>query len=210
MKVSGSILCDKVKDAVKMYDKTSIDFIHLDIMDGKFVSNKTFTMGDINAFSKLTTKSFDVHLMVNNPDKYIDDLSMYNTSYITFHLEAVKKPMDVINHIKGNGIKVGVAIKPGTKVSDVFPLLPYIDLVLVMTVEPGKSGQAFMESNVYKVEALKKEIREKGYNIIVSADGGINDTNINLLKEKDIDMVVSASYLLSGNAEEKINILKQA
>ncbi len=209
MKVSGSILSSKItaKEAIEIYNKTNIDYIHLDIMDGKFVENKTWTMSDINKFSKIATKSFDVHLMVNNPDKYIDELSMMNTSYITFHYEAVKKPLDVINHIKNNGIRCGIAINPDTKVSDIFPLLKEVDLVLIMSVVPGSSGQSFMESVLYKLDVLRKEINEKKLNTLISIDGGINDETF--IKVKDnIDIVVSASYLLEGNTKEKIDNFK--
>ena len=206
MLVSGSILCDKPMSAVKCYDKSSIDYIHLDIMDGKFVENKSFTISKIEKFSKFTSKKFDVHLMVNNPLKYIDSLSMLNVSYITFHLEAVKDVMSVINRIKDNGIKVGISIKPGTNVSEVFPLLPYLDMVLIMSVEPGKSGQSFMSSVLYKIDVLRKEIAEKGYKTLISIDGGINEDSAS--KVVGVDVVVSASYLLSGNIEDKLKFLR--
>lgn len=210
MKVSGSILSSSIsaKDAVKLYDKTSIDYIHIDVMDGKFVKNKTYTISDINKFSSYTTKPFDVHLMVNNPIKYIDDLSMLNTEYITFHFEAVKDVNEVINKIKSNGLRVGIAIKPGTNVKDIFPYLKDLDLVLVMTVEPGASGQTFMESMVYKIEVLRKEIEEKGYKTIINVDGGVNETNIELLRQSGAQMLVSASYLLSGDTETKIKNMR--
>lgn len=206
MKVSGSILSSSIsaKDAINIYNNTSIDYIHLDVMDGKFVDNKTWTISDIKKFSSLARKSFDVHLMVSNPDKYVDELSMMDTSFITFHYEAVKKPLDIINHIKNNGIRCGIAINPETKVSDIFPLLKEVDLVLVMSVNPGASGQSFMDSILYKLEVLRKEINEKGYNCLVSVDGGINEESFPKVKD-NIDIVVSASYLLNGNAEEKIN-----
>jgi len=207
MLVSGSILCDKPLDAVKVYDKSSIDYIHLDIMDGKFVENKSFTISDIEKFSKFTSKKFDVHLMVNNLLKYIDSLSMLNVSYITFHLEAVKDVMAVINRIKSNGIRVGISIKPGTNVSEVFPFLPYLDMVLVMSVEPGKSGQSFMDSVLYKIEVLRQEIDEKGYKTIISVDGGVNEESA--VKIIGADMLVSASYLLSGDIEKKLKFFRE-
>lgn len=206
MLVSGSILCDKPLDAVKCYDKSSCDFIHLDIMDGKFVKNKSFTMSQIEKLCSNTTKRLDAHLMVSNPLKYVDSLSMLNVSYITFHYEAVNNRMEVIEHIKRNGIKVGISIKPGTNVSEVFPLLPYLDMVLIMSVEPGMSGQKFMDSVLYKIEVLRKEIDEKGYNTIISVDGGINEETAP--KIVGADMLVSASYLLSGNIEDKIKFLR--
>ena len=210
MLVSGSFLSETVKpkSALILFDKTSLDFIHVDVMDGKFVDNKSYSIGDLKKFNSYTSKPFDVHLMVSNPEKYIDDLCLLNVSYITFHFEAVKKPLDLISHIKNNGVKVGISIKPNTNVSDIFYLLPYVDLILVMSVEPGKSGQKFMESVLYKIEVLKKKIDEDHLNIIVSVDGGINDLTFPLVKEKGVDMVVSSSYLLSGEIERKIRLFK--
>lgn len=208
MLVSGSFFSHNPKETIVKYDKTDIDFIHVDVADGKFVEKKSFTLGDIEKFSTYTSKPLDVHLMVSNPNKYIDTLCMLNTEYITFHYEAIKKPMEVINHIKNNGVKVGISIKPATNVSEIFPLLPYLDLVLIMSVEPGLSGQKFMESVLYKIEVLRKEIDEKGYKTIISVDGGINDETFPLVKEKGAQMVVSESYLLEGNTLEKIKEFK--
>ena len=211
MKVSGSILSNKLsaKEAFNIYNNTSLDYIHLDIMDGKFVDNKSWTLSEIKNFYKYTMKSFDIHLMVKNPDKYIDDLCTLNTSYITFHFEAVKNHLDIINHIKMNGVRVGIAINPNTSPKEIFSLLPYVDLVLIMSVEPGSSGQKFMESILYKIDILKKEIEEKKLNTIINVDGGVNDETINYLKERNVDMVVSASYLLSGDTENKINMFRK-
>ena len=210
MKVSGSILSSKItaKEAIEIYNKTDVDYIHLDIMDGKFVKNKTWTISDINKFGLISSKPFDVHLMVKNPDKYIDDLSMLNTSIITFHFEAVKKPIEVINHINNNGIRVGIAINPETNVSEIFPYLSEIDLVLIMSVNPGASAQSFMDSVLYKLDALKKEIKEKKYNCLVSIDGGINNETVEKVKDK-VDILVSASYLLESNTKEKVEEFKK-
>lgn len=206
MLVSGSFLSEtiKLKDAIGLFDKTSLDYLHVDIMDGKFVENKSYTISEVEKYSTFTNKKLDVHLMVSNPIKYIDALSMLNVKYITFHYESVKKPLEVIEHIKNNGICAGISIKPSTNVKEIFDLIPYVDLVLVMSVEPGKSGQKFMESVLYKIEVLRKFIDENGYNTLISVDGGINDETFPLVKEKGVDMVVSSSYLLSGNTENKI------
>ena len=210
MLVSGSFLSDKLKpkEAINIFDKSDADYLHVDIMDGKFVLNKTYTIGDVIKFSSYTSKMMDIHLMVKNPDKYIDELCMLNVNDIIFHYEAVKNQMDVINHIKNNGVKAGVAINPETSPKVLFDLLPFIDIVLVMTVEPGKSGQKFMESVLYKIDVLKKEIDEKGYKTLISVDGGVNETNIDLLKEKKVDILVSSSYLLSGDVNNKIFLMK--
>lgn len=131
MLVSGSFFSHNPKETIVKYDKTDIDFIHVDVADGKFVEKKSFTLGDIEKFSTYTSKPLDVHLMVSNPNKYIDTLCMLNTEYITFHYEAIKKPMEVINHIKNNGVKVGISIKPATNVSEIFPLSMEIENPIV-------------------------------------------------------------------------------
>lgn len=210
MKVSVSILSSSLKasDIISRVDKTDADYVHLDIMDGKFVENKTWTFSEILKLSSLTSKKFDVHLMVNNPIKYINDYAMINTDYITFHLESVKNPSDVIDAIKMVGIKPGISIKPDTNVSELLPYLPFVKQVLIMSVEPGKSGQTFMESVVYKIDALKRIIDEKGYDIIINVDGGINEETAIKVKEAGASMVVSATYLHNGIMQERIDSLR--
>lgn len=210
MLVSGSILSDKVstKDAVKCMENANVDYLHIDVMDGKFVKNKSYTIKEVVDLTKYTNKQLDIHLMVKNPLKYIDAFSMLNTAYITFHYEAVKNPDEIIKNIKNNGIKVGLSIKPETNVNEIEKYLNKVDLILVMSVEPGRSGQSFMDSVIYKTEILKKLRDEKKYNFIINIDGGINSESF--LKIKDnVDMVVSASYLLSGNAREKVESFKK-
>ena len=208
MLVSGSFFSHNPKESIIKFDKSEVDFIHIDIADGKFVPKKSFTLSDVSKFGTYTIKPLDVHLMVNNPEKYIDELCMLNTEFITFHYESVKDSLKVINHIKDNGIKAGISIKPSTSISEIFQFLPYLDLVLIMSVEPGLSGQRFMESVLYKIEVLRKEIDQKGYKTIISVDGGINDDTFDLVKEKGIDMVVSESYLLDGDTSYKVRKFK--
>lgn len=210
MLVSVSILSSiyKPKDIIDKINKTSADYIHLDIMDGKFVETKSFTFSEVKKLLNFSLKKLDVHLMVKDPIKYIEDYALLNTEFITFHFESVKNPIDVINKIKDYGLKVGLSINPSTNVNEIESLLESIDVVLVMGVEPGKSGQVFKESILYKIEALRKIIDEKGYNTLISVDGGINEEVFPLVKEKGVNMVVSASYLHEGNMEEKINSFK--
>lgn len=210
MLVSASFLSDKYKpvDLIKEFNKSGVDFIHIDIMDGKFLKQKTYTFGEIKNFTKYTTKKLDVHLMVKNPKKYIEDYALLNVEYITFHYESVENPEDVINYIKNLGIKVGISIKPKTNVSKIFPYLKDLDLVLIMSVEPGKSGQSFMESILYKIEALKKKIAEDNLKTLISVDGGINDITGKLVKEKGVDILTSASFLHNGNIIENVKTLK--
>lgn len=210
MKVSVSILSNEFKasDLIKKADKTDADFIHLDIMDGKFVENKSWTFSEILKLSSLTSKKLDVHMMVSNPSKYIDDYAMLNTEYYTFHYEAVKDVQKTINEIKTVGLKPGIAVSPETNISNIFPYLKDLKTVIIMSVIPGASGQKFMESILYKIEALRHEINDKGYDITINVDGGINNETINLVKEKGADMVVSASYLHKMNMQEGIDSLR--
>lgn len=209
MLVSGSFLSNEISPsvAIKSLDKIGIDYLHVDVMDGKFVSQKGLTIKEVIDLSKYTTKKLDIHLMVKNPIKYIEEFSLLNIEYITFHYEAVKNHIEIINLIKNYGIKAGIAIKPSTSVNDIGSLLELVDLVLVMSVEPGKSGQKFIESVVYKMDVLKRLKDEKNYKYIINVDGGINEETFEKVKPY-VDMVVSASYLLSGNGIEKVKRFK--
>ena len=197
MKVSVSILSSSIKpqDIVKKLDNSNADYIHLDIMDGKFVENKTWTISEIKKIISYSKLPLDVHLMVNNPVKYIEDYALLNTSYLTFHYESVNNIDDVIDSIKSYGLRVGISICPDTDVSVLYPYLNKIDQVLIMSVVPGKSGQSFIESSIEKINKLKAEIINQGVKTIISVDGGINYETGYLCKEAGCDMVVSASYI---------------
>ena len=209
MKVSVSVLSSSIKasDISKKLDNTQADFLHLDIMDGKFVENKSWTFGEVKKIISYSRLPLDVHLMVNNPEKYIEDYALLNTSYLTFHYEAVKNVSEVINKIKDYGLKVGMAINPETDSKDIFPYLKELDQVLVMSVHPGKSGQTFIESTIEKIRSIKEEIERVQSKAIISVDGGINNETGLLCKEAGVDMMVSATYLHS-NLQENIKILK--
>ena len=207
MVLNASILSSEFKasDLIKRFNDTKVSYIHLDIMDGKFVNNKSFTVSEIKKFNDISKKSFDVHLMVKNPIKYINDLALLNVNTISFHYEAVKNLDEVINLIKNYGIKVGIAINPKTDINVLIPYLNMIDIVLVMSVEPGYSGQAFIESTYNKVEKLKELIINNNSKSLIEVDGGVNIENAPILKEKGTDIIVSASYI--QNNLENINEL---
>ena len=209
MKVSVSILSSSIKasDIVKKLDNTKADYIHVDIMDGKFVENKTWTYSEIKKIVSYSSLPLDVHLMVEKPEKYIEDYAMLNTSYIAFHYEAVKDIDNMIDMIKDYGLKVGIAINPETDESLIYPYLNRIDEVLVMGVHPGKSGQSFIENTPLKIKNIKDEIIKQNSKAIISVDGGINNETGLLCKENGVDTLVSASYL-HNNLNENINILK--
>lgn len=211
MKVSTSILSIKsnLSDNIKILDKSGTDYIHLDIMDGNFVTNKTWDYSDIKDILKDISTPVDVHLMVSNLDYYIDNFSKLNPNNITFHLEATDNINKYINLIKEKNIKVGLAIKPNTDINLIIPYLEYLDLVLVMSVEPGAGGQKFIGSSCDRIKLLK-EIKELyGYNYIIEVDGGINADTVKLVADSGVDLVVSGSYITnSDNYKERIDTLK--
>ena len=210
MKVSVSILSSSIKpqDIVKKLDNTKADFIHVDIMDGKFVENKTWTISEVKKIVSYSKLPLDVHLMVEKPSKYVEDYALLNTSYITFHYETVKNIDKMIDEIKNYGLKVGIAINPETDEKVLYPYLSKIDQVLVMSVHPGKSGQSFIETTPNKIENLKQEIIHQNAKTIISVDGGINDETGKLCVDKGVDMLVSASYI-HKDIVNNINTLKK-
>ena len=204
MEVSGSILSENnLYSNIEFYNNTDIDYIHLDIMDGRFVPNTFISKEELPKVISKCNKNIDVHLMVYNHKEYIEILKNYNISYITIHYE-IENCIDYIKMIKENNIKVGISIKPMTKVNEIVALLPFVDLVLVMSVNPGFSGQKFIKKTKDKVNRLKKEITRKCLNTKISVDGGINKDVLKYVKNADI--LVSATYLL--NNKDNINILK--
>ena len=197
MKVGVSILSSSIKaeDIVKKLDGSSADYIHVDIMDGKFVENKTWTYSEVKKIVSYSSLPLVVHLMVKDPAKYIEDYALLNTTILIFHYEAVKDIESMISFVREYGLKVGIAINPETSEEVLFPYLKDIDLALVMSVVPGKSGQSFIENTLSKIKNLKEEIIRQGVKTIISVDGGINDETGLLCKEAGVDMLVSASYI---------------
>ncbi|MDD2505540.1 MAG: ribulose-phosphate 3-epimerase [Bacilli bacterium] len=205
MKISVSFIKSKYneKDTVNLIDKTDAEYVHVDLMDGKFVEHKNYTVNDIKNIVNGTNKKLDVHLMCKNPSKYIKDFASLNTEYITFHLEAVKNPDEYIKEIHSYGIKCGISIKPKTNIELLKPYLEKIEQVLVMSVEPGAGGQKFIMDSILKIESLKKLKND----LIISVDGGINDKTIDFVQAAD--MVVSGSYIcLSDDYQAQINKLR--
>lgn len=194
-KVSTSFLCDKSsKDLINVLNNTNTDYIHFDVMDGLFVDNRFLNIKELKEVLSLSKKKNDIHLMVKDPTYYINEIINYPIEFITIHYE-IDAIDSIINLIKENNIKVGIAIKPNTNIENIYYLLDKIDLVLIMSVEPGKSGQKFIDSSIEKVTKLKNEINKRGLNVLIEIDGGINNEVLHLLK--DVDIVVSSSYILS-------------
>ncbi len=209
MLVAPSILTADFTNLASEIDKISTaDYIHLDIMDGHFVPNISFGPHISRKISKLSKIDLDVHLMVTDPLFWIEQFAFSSTRYITIHEEA-NQVSETIKKIKEQGIKVGISIKPNTSVYRIVPLLKEVDLVLVMTVEPGFGGQSFMENMMVKVKELVKLRNEKKLNYIIEVDGGISDKTIDLCKSSGVDMVVAGSYVFNHeDAKKAIESLK--
>lgn len=206
MKVSVSFLKgnDDRETMIKKIEESSADYIHVDMMDGVFCGEYNFNAQDVKKMFKDTKKPLDVHIMVCSPNKYVKEFTKIpNVEYLTFHYEAHRRPVDVINMIRHTNMKVGLAINPETKVSHIVPLLNHVDQVLIMSVHPGKGGQTFMKEVLYKVETLKDLREENNYHYIISIDGGINAETVKLAKKAGVDMVVSGSYVCGSDDFEK-------
>lgn len=200
IKISVSILGAENKiEALKKLNKTDADYMHLDLMDGKFVPFKTPPFNEINKIIANTNKKLDIHLMTSNPSKYIKDYGMLNTEYITIHVE-INEVKKYLNEIKEYGLKCGLAISPNTEVKEIIPYLDDIDLVLLMSVEPGLPGQTFNEKIIEKINQLKQIIKP---NTIISVDGGINEENSEILRNNGIDMISSGTYVTNSEDYQK-------
>ena len=197
IKTSISILdCDfnNLEYEINRVNNSNSDLIHIDIMDGKFVPNNTLEKFDMNKISKYSDKNFDVHLMVENPIDYITSFITPLTDYISIHLES--KGIDQsLKRIKENGIKCGLAINPDTEIQKLYPFLEIIDMVIIMSVFPGKGGQKFIENTYDKVETLRNHDK----NIDISVDGGVGSSNSKTLISKGASTLVSGSYLMKSN-----------
>ena len=217
VEISTSILSVKKEESIrKFYDLevAHTDYFHIDIMDGKFVNNNTSEIMKeyVNEIKQISNIPLDVHLMVSNVKEYIEEYIPVKPNIITFHYEAIedkKEIINLINYIKENNIRVGLSIKPDTKIEEIYEFLPYIHMVLVMTVEPGKGGQKLIEDTLVKIEQLKKYIKENNIGLDIEADGGIILETIKEVKEAGVDIAVVGSGIInSKDYKETIKQLK--
>lgn len=213
IKISPSILSAdfaKLGEEIIALDKAGCDYIHIDVMDGHFVPNITIGPAIIKSIRKYSSKPFDVHLMIDKVNFFAKDFAAAGADIITFHYEAVTDIKNIISLLKDLDVKIGISIKPNTNIEVVFPYLPLLDLVLVMTVEPGFSGQKFIPEQLDKITTLKKHIIENEYNTEISVDGGINAETAKKAITAGADVLVAGAYIFADGSSylEKISSLR--
>lgn len=215
IQISPSILSadfSKLGDEVKEICELGADYIHIDVMDGHFVPNISFGAGVMKSLNEVSSVPYDVHLMIEDPDKYLDTFVTDKTEFITVHQEACVHLDRTIEHIKslGNGvIKAGVSLNPATPVDILSCIIDKVDLVLIMSVNPGFGGQKFIPQSIDKVRELSRIREEKDLKFLIEVDGGVNGDNAHLLKEAGADILVAGSYIFkSGDRKKAIESIK--
>ncbi len=195
---------------ISMLNSSKADWVHIDVMDGHYVPNISFGMPIIDSINAISNKPLDIHLMISKPERYIEKFLKYNTKVLTIHLEASRHLHRTIQEIKSKGVMAGVAINPHTDVNHLSEIINDIDIVCVMSVNPGFSGQNFIENSYNKVKKLKKIILEKKSNCKIQVDGGVNIINAKKLVEFGADILVAGNFIFkSDNPQKNINSLKK-
>ena len=198
----------RLGEEVKALEKAGADWIHFDIMDSHFVPNLTFGPPIVKSLRALSSLPFDIHLMVSQPENLIEPFVSAGANSISFHLEAVSQPQVLLKKIRQFHIKAGLSIKPKTPIEKLFPFVENLDLILIMTVEPGKGGQNFLEDQAEKIKNLKKFFLSLKQSPLIAVDGGINPETAKSVQEADV--LVSGNYIFAnGNYSNKIANLKK-
>ncbi len=201
IKISASILSadfGRLADELRRAEAAGCDMIHFDVMDGHFVPNLSYGVPVLKSIRKYCSLPFDVHLMITDPLDYIDAFADAGADHITFHEEISEDPREVIKKIRSRGITAGISVKPNTPVESVYELIDLLDMVLVMTVEPGFGGQGFISHTLDKISALRREIERRGLKTDIEVDGGIDASTSVLVKNAGANVLVSGSYLFKA------------
>lgn len=199
--IAPSILSADFADMKNEIDKITqagANLVHVDVMDGHFVPNLTIGMPVVKSLKKVSSLPLDVHLMIEKPERYIEDFVKNGASYLTVHVEATDDVLGCIRQIKKLGAKAGITLKPKTSIENIKSLLSEVDLVLVMTVEPGFGGQTFMHDQVHKIDFLKKAKNTHSYSYLIEVDGGINEETAQVCWKHGADILVAGSAVFNG------------
>lgn len=210
--VAPSILSadfSRLAEEIHAVTHAGADWIHVDVMDGHFVPNITIGAPVVKSIKPVSKLPLDVHLMIENPEKYVDDFIVAGADFLTIHVEATKDPAAVLKHIREKGVKPGITLRPATPASVLFPYLRLVDLVLVMTVNPGFGGQKFMAEQVVKIHEIRAELRRIGHAALIEVDGGIAPDTAPQVREADV-LVAGSAVFNRADYRDAIRKLKVA
>lgn len=207
--VAPSILSadfSRLGEEIRAVEKAGADWIHVDVMDGHFVPNLTIGAPVVKALRPVTKLPLDVHLMIEKPERYIEEFIKAGADYLTIHVEATEKVSETLGRIRDLGAKPGITLRPRTQVEEIFPYLSLVDLILVMTVEPGFGGQSFMADQVPKLQILRDELKRLNHSALLEVDGGVTDETAKQLRQADV--LVAGSFVFKKDYADSIRALK--
>jgi ribulose-phosphate 3-epimerase len=198
----------RLGEEIRAVEAAGADWIHIDVMDGHFVPNLTLGAPVVKSLRPVTRLPLDVHLMIEEPERYIEDFCKAGADYLTIHVEATAAVEDTLKRIRALGVKPGITLRPRTAIEDLFPYLKWVDLVLVMTVEPGFGGQSFMAGQMQKIVHLRAEFERQKIQPLIEVDGGINEKTA--IEARGADVLVAGNYVFKHEYKKAIQTLKEA